>query len=150
MTLWMLSLSMVIHLGLGSFSQLARAGETVDVDQTVPLTRTDRDCLGFILPPIYTNPVGFATINKTASGSLMANIVVQKGTPNTIYQVRLIQTPTGADCGIFDGTLTTDDDGNGEAEICKTLTPGTSGAFVALNNNLNYANDYMTTREVCF
>ena len=122
----------------------------IDAAKKVALTRTNVDCLGNSIPPVFDEPFGFAIINRAASGKIIANVVLQHGTPSAVYSVRVIQTPSGADCPTIDGTLTTDDDGNGNVNIQEAVAPGATGAFVVLNNQLNFSGDFFTTQKATF
>ncbi len=141
-------LATVVGLGLstgiaGAASLNGRAA------QRVPLTRTNIDCFGNVIGTPMTVPFGFAIINKTRSGKLIAEVSLKHARPNTTYNVRLIQTPSGSDCGVVDGTLTTNVRGNGNAHIQEAVLAGSTGAFVALNRQTGFS-DFYTTRDVIF
>jgi hypothetical protein len=111
--------------------------------QKVPLTKNNIDCNG--QPTSGTSPTGgsgFANINKTGSGGLIANVVVKGAQPNTTYHIRLIQ-PASGDCQTIDATLTTDVDGDASFNVHKAAAGG--AAFVVLNNAMNPDVDYFTT-----
>ncbi|WP_437747590.1 hypothetical protein WMF39_22840 [Sorangium sp. So ce1504] len=132
--------------GIGAQSAQAR-------DQKVTLTRTNRDCNGDIVPPSLPTPFGFAIIHPTGSSKLIANVVLQGGTANATYNIRLIQTQNGAaivpECTEIDATLTTDAAGNGSTNVQEALLSGANDAFVVLNNQANLF-DFFTTEEVFF
>jgi hypothetical protein len=119
-----------------------------------PLTTTNRDCDGVVSGTPQTESFGFVIINKTASGKLIANVVLENAIANTTYNFRLIQTPNSVtgDCQPFNGpgeaTLTTDALGNGNANYQEVVIDGATGAFVAINNAANPANDFFTTQVV--
>ena len=123
-----------------------------DNAQRVLNSRANRDCSATIKSPptIDTLDHGFSTIHKTDSGRLIATIVLKKAAPNATYNIRLIQTPSGSGCGVFDGTLTTDSHGRGTKTIRDLVLPGSTGAFVVLNNQTNSNNDFFTTEKVSF
>jgi len=122
----------------------------------VPLTRTNRDCMGNVVgTPLPTPTFGFSIIIKTRSGWLFAVVVLRNATPNATYNIRLIQTPNMlTSCPVVPGgpTLMTDANGNGIAFVREFLQPGSSDAFVVLNNAdvMHFPNDFFTTREVFF
>jgi hypothetical protein len=121
--------------------------------QKVPLTQTNRACDASVLGPDKPQPFGFANIVRSASGTLVASVVLKGGPPDTTYNIRLIQVlPGDGDCGsatVFDATLTTDDRGNGNANVQETVLPGASTAWVDLNNAGNF-DDYFDTVSVAF
>jgi hypothetical protein len=126
--------------------------------QKVRLTPQNRDCNGEPVDPILPNPSdhGFANIHPSGSGNLIANVVLKGGTPNATYNIRLIQTFDGdaipGEC-IFldsDGTLVTDEFGNGSANIQEGLLQSANDAFVVLNNLAAPTSDFFTTQEVEF
>ncbi|PCC74902.1 hypothetical protein SAMN02745121_05919 [Nannocystis exedens] len=126
--------------------------------QKVRLTPQNRDCNGDPVAPILPNPSdhGFANIHPTGSGTLIANVVLKGGTPNTTYNIRLIQTFNGTaipgECVFLDsdGTLVTDEFGDGSANIQESLLPSANDAFVVLNNLAAPTTDFFTTEEVEF
>jgi hypothetical protein len=118
--------------------------------QKVPLTQTNRSCNGTIIGEPTTRSFGFAIIRKTAHGRLVVTVALKDGPPNTTYNIRLIQVVAGdADCTVVDGTLTTDADGDGNANVHEAVLPGASRVWVDLNNQANFA-DFFDTRVVTF
>jgi hypothetical protein len=114
--------------------------------QKVPLTQTNRSCDGTVIGEPATQSFGFAVITKTAHGRLVVTVALKGGPPNTTYNIRLIQIVAGdADCTVVDGTLTTDADGNGNANVHEAVLPGASSAWVDLNNQANFA-EFFDTR----
>lgn len=89
---------------------------------------------------------GFAVI-KREGGNLSTEISLKEGLPNTTYHVRLIQTPGGADCLVFDTTLTTNGQGNGNVHFSEALMSGTTDAFVDLSS-MGIAGDFYNTPDV--
>jgi hypothetical protein len=85
-------------------------------------------CDGTPLAPGITQN-GTATIKETGNGILIAEVALKGALPNTDYNVRLIQTPSGADCFTIDGVITTNGQGNGTITIKEAALPGTTGAF---------------------
>jgi hypothetical protein len=77
---------------------------------------------------------------------LIAEVALKNALPNTTYNVRLIQTPSGADCGVFDGTLTTNSEGNGNTNIQEPALLGTTDAFVDVSTT--GFTDFYTTPDV--
>ena len=142
-------------VGLGHSTGIARAASPDgNGAQKVPLTTTNRNCDGSVAtPPGIGGGTGFVIINKTASGKLIANVVLENAAPDTTYTIRLIQIlPNGVDCQPFNGpgeaTLTTDALGNGNANYQEAVLAGANGAFVALNNQADPGNDFYTTQVV--
>jgi hypothetical protein len=89
---------------------------------------------------------GFVVFNENSRDTVIAVVVLRGAQPNTTYTVRLIEAPSGSDCQIVDGTITTNVVGNGTVNVREPLT-GPS-VFVAVNNTTNPANDYYTTQVV--
>ena len=118
--------------------------------QKMPLTQTNRSCDGTLSGEPTTRPFGFAVIRETGHGRLVATVALKGGPPNTAYNVRLIQVVAGdADCIGVGGTLTTDDDGNGNANVHEVVRPGASRVWVVLNNRANFA-EFFDTQVVSF
>ncbi|GER89496.1 hypothetical protein KDW_36580 [Dictyobacter vulcani] len=140
------------HRGIQKGSRWWDPEDDEDNDNKVLNSRANRDCSGQIVPPppIDTLDHGFSIIHKTHSGRLIATIVLKKATPNATYNIRLIQTPNGSDCAVYDGTITTDSHGRGTKTIRELTQPGSSGAFVVLNNQANPNSDFFTTEIVPF
>ena len=80
-----------------------------------------------------TPTTSFAIIN-TAGGNVSLEVSVKGLSPNTTYDVDLIQTPSGESCLQSPGetTLTTNGQGNGNAHLREPILPGTTGAFAML------------------
>ena len=131
--------------GVGSSSAVATSA------QKVPLTETNRDCDGSVIGDEDPAGFGFVVFNVTGSNQLVAQLVVKGAEPNAEYGVRVIQVPDTAtgDCGDFRGPyeayLTTDADGNANANVHEMLIDGASGAFVALNKTDAASTEYFTT-----
>lgn len=79
---------------------------------------------------------GFAIINATSSGDLIAQVMLRGGLANTTYTVQLIQSAglggSVEDCFVEDAALITDSRGEGYARVREARHPGTIGAFVYL------------------
>lgn len=113
--------------------------------QKVPLTQTNRDCSGSVIGAVQESAHGFAVSIKAASGKLVANVVLVNAQPNTTYNIRLIQVlPNSSDCTTIDGTLTTDAEGDGNANVKQLVLPGASTAWVDLNNQAQFDQFYDT------
>jgi hypothetical protein len=152
MVIAMLAMIVGLWLSTGIAGATASRGSGA---QKVPLTTTNRDCNGTVNPGTGTGGgTGFVIINQTASGRLIANVVLENAAPDTTYNIRLIQTPNSVtgDCQPFDGpgeaTLTTDDLGNGNVNYQETVLSGATGAFVAVNNQAAPGTDFYTTHVV--
>jgi hypothetical protein len=77
-------------------------------------------------------------------------VALKGGPPKTTHNIRLIQLVAGdADCAVVDGTLTTNDKGNGNANVHEAVLPGVSIVWVDLNNQANFA-EFFDTRVVTF
>jgi hypothetical protein len=141
----------VAALGLGAPS----AGAMTPA-QKMSLTRTNRDCGGTIIGAEFPQPFGFAVVTSPASGKLVAAVALKGAVPNTTYNIRVIQIlPDNSDCGSyisgpFDGTLTTDDLGSGNANIHEAVLPDASMVFVDLNSQVNPGGDFYDTQPVSF
>ena len=136
-------------VGLGLSTGIAGAAPTnSNGAQKVPLTQTNAGCPGYTTQPTGVPTFGFAIINKTGSGKLIANVVLVGAEHNAIYNIRLIQLPSESTvCSQVDGTLTTDAQGNGNANIQVSADPGTTGVWVDLNNQADFTN-FFDTRVV--
>jgi hypothetical protein len=123
--------------------------------QKTLLTDTNRDCSGTVIPTDNTGPFGFANVVKPGSGKLVAAVALKGARPNTTYNLRLIQVlPGDPDCGSyyagpFEGTLTTDALGDGNANIQEPVLPGASRVFVDLNGQSD-PNNFYDTAPVSF
>ena len=121
--------------------------------QRLALTKTNRICDGSVLGADQPQPFGFVHLTRTGSDKLVASVVLKGGPPGTTYNIRLIQVvPGDDDCGsaaVFDSTLTTDDLGNGNANVQEPVLPGASTAWVDLNNAANF-DDFFDTGLVAF
>ena len=121
----------------------------------MPLTTTNRDCDGNVATGAGAGGgTGFVIFNQTASGKLIANVVLENAAPNTTYNIRLIQTPNSVtnDCQPFNGpgeaTFTTDAYGNGSVNYQEAVLSSATGAFVAVNNQTTPGTDFYTTQVV--
>src|SRR5690348_7038963 len=145
------AVAMVAALGLGA----PAAGAAATAAQKTPLTQTNRDCDGTVIPPESSQSFGFAVVTNPAAGKLVAAVALKHAAPNTTYNIRLIQILSGdSDCGSyisgpFDGTLTTDDLGNGNANIQEPVLPVASSVFVDINGQVN-PGDFFDTAPVSF
>jgi hypothetical protein len=77
---------------------------------------------------------GFAILKQNGDGTVSVAVSVKGGPPDAAYFVDLVQTPSGAGCNQHDPNLelTTNGDGNGNAQVNLPVVPGTSDAFVLL------------------
>ena len=149
-----MAIVVLVTLGeIGFSTEMAGAASPNSHAQKVPLTTTNRGCDGTIIPPEQTKPFGFVIINKTGSGKLIANVVLESATPNATYNIRLIQIlPNDTDCQPFDGPgeahFVTDAQGNGSVNYQEAVINGATGVFVAVNNAANPGSDFFTTQVV--
>ncbi len=140
-------LAMIAGLGLGT-GRAGAASPNSNGAQKVPLTQTNAGCPGYTTQPTGVPTFGFAIINTTESGKLLANVVLVGAQPNALYNIRLIQLPSEATvCSQVDGTLTTDAQGNGNANIQVSADPSTTDVWVDLNNQADFTN-FFDTRVV--
>lgn len=141
----------VLALSLGAAVGVpAVAAAAATPAQKIPLTQTNRDCDGTVIPPVFSEAHGFAVVIKPASGKLVANVVLKNAEPNAIYNIRLIQLlPGSTDCATIDGTLTTDAEGDGNANVQEPVLPGVTSAWVDLNNQADFTN-FIDTAPVSF
>ncbi|KAJ5453900.1 uncharacterized protein N7458_004856 [Penicillium daleae] len=110
-------------------------------NQRRPLTQTPRNCDGS--GSTQAENFGFVNLLRTGSDKLVATAVLQGGTPNANYNVRLIQIPNDGTCGACTSggaTLTTDSLGDGSINVQQAVSPGATGAWVDLNNKDECAN----------
>lgn len=134
---------LVAMAGLGIAAEAAQAAATPA--QKVPLTQTNRSCDGAVIGGPANQSFGFAKITKTAHGRLVVAVALKGGPPNTTYNIRLIQVVAGdTDCTAVDGTLTTDADGDGNANVQEAMLPGASRVWVDLNNQADFADFFDT------
>jgi hypothetical protein len=106
---------------------------------TVPLGSTLRSCdftkLGFV--GTKATGSGQATIATGGSNTVTADVFLMIGTPNTPYQVRLIQGPrpgtqkcNAGDPGVAGAVLNTDGNGVGSLTLHAPLRSGATNAWV--------------------
>lgn len=106
----------------------------------VPLRQLDRGC---DFSPNYPVPasgygVAIAVIGRGGPG-VVADVTMSYATPDTHYDVVLIQMPrpSSATCGPGDpgtavGSLNTDGAGSGTVTVQDSIRPGTTGAWVTV------------------
>ncbi|RAH81972.1 hypothetical protein BO86DRAFT_399502 [Aspergillus japonicus CBS 114.51] len=95
-----------------------------------------------------------STLWKQSPDKLVANVVLQGGTPNTNFNVRLIQLKNWkavkcGPCTSGGATLTTDSDGNGNMNVQRAVSPGANAAWVDLNNQ-NKCEDFFDIGPLTF
>jgi len=79
-------------------------------------------------------------------GVITTKVKLKAAVPNTTYSVFVVQTPSGADCNVVDGTITTDKGGNGNLILQEPLLPGSADAFVYVFDGV----DLLVTEDVVF
>lgn len=141
-------------VGLGLSTGIAGASSPNSHAQKVSLTTMpNRDCsFGDLGGGGTGGGTGFAIVNKTASGKLIAEVGLRNALPNTTYTIRLIQEPSTLGCNVSSElrpTFTTDDLGNGNGHIEATVNSGDTSVWVDLNNSTN-PDDYYYTPLVPF
>jgi hypothetical protein len=97
-------------------------------EKTVLRNTTSYSCGGGANPAPDSD--SFAVLNER-NGTLSAEVVLRNARPNATYTVWVIQTPSGADCGSPDLTITTNGQGNGTGHWDEPILPGNNGAWVA-------------------
>lgn len=145
-TLWLLGL-------LAATSSTASAA-LINI-QSASLTKSNRNCNGSPAGPALTDSFGTVSISRVVN-QLVAIPIVLKGTPNTVYVVRLVQTKPGSPgyvpetcptCPAGQATFTTNSQGVGYVSVQETLAAGVTGAWVAVNKQSN-CNDFFTSPVV--
>ncbi|OOQ81686.1 hypothetical protein PEBR_42058 [Penicillium brasilianum] len=145
-TLWLLGL-------LAATSSTASAA-LINI-QSASLTKTNRNCDGSTAGTAQTESFGTVSISRVVN-QLVAIPIVLKGTPNTAYVVRLVQTKPGSPgyvpetcppCSNAPQTFTTNNAGVGYVSVQETLAAGVTGAWVAVNKKSN-CNDFFTSPVV--
>jgi hypothetical protein len=132
-------------LGLGFGAGTAQADSSNSHAHKVPLTTANISCDGTSTAGQGNGPgEGFVVYNRPNDGKVIAVVVLQDARPDTSYNVRLIQ--SASECGIIDGTIITDDQGDGSTNIQEASEGGS--VFVAVNNSADPYSDYFTTRVV--
>lgn len=101
-------------------------------EKTVLRHTTSYTCGGGANPAPASN--SFAVLNAR-NGKLMAQVVLRHAIPNATYTVWVIQTPTGADCGTPNFTMTTNAQGNASHHWEEPILAGNTGAWVAAFNS---------------
>jgi hypothetical protein len=145
------AVGMLAALGLGAPAADAAATPA----QKTAVTDANRDCSGAVVGAGSSGKFGFANVVKPGSGKLVAAVALKGAEPNTTYNLRLIQIlPGAADCGSyaagpFNGTLTTDSLGNGNANVQEPVLPGAGSVFVVLNGQGD-PNNFYDTAPVSF
>ena len=85
---------------------------------------------------------GFAVINAPSNGTVSATVSAKALTPNTTYNVLLIQGV--ADCFTPDTTLTTNGQGNGNAHWSEADTHSGTAFIAVCNGPCGTADSYVT------
>ena len=126
------------------------AGAASPSAQKTPLTQTNRGCDGNVIGPVLSQAKGFAILSRPERDKVVAAVAVKGARPNTTYNIRLIQIlPDDSDCHTINGTLTTDSNGHGNANVQERVLPGATTAWVDLNGQLDFDN-YYDTQPVAF
>lgn len=127
-------------IGLSTFAVTLFAAPDAAAATRVPLRGVDRLCDFTQNAPVPTG--GFGTVNsvvnRTGSG-VSADVVMSYGTPDTHYDVVLIQAPrpSSATCGPGDpgtaaGGFTTDGGGAGRVTVQDHIRSGTTGVWLTV------------------
>jgi hypothetical protein len=92
-----------------------------------------------------------AVIKKNADNTVSAQVSLKNALPNAIYEVVLVQTPSGSNCFLTAGIIRTNTQGNGNERVSAPLTPGDTGAFVAVfGGDLSGSSDLQQTANQVF
>jgi hypothetical protein len=82
---------------------------------------------------------GFVVFNEDISANtISANVVLKRADPNQTYVIRLIQSD-GSDCFTVDATLTTNGQGNGEAQVIEPIDAGASAVNVIIDTGSEFS-----------
>ena len=93
-----------------------------------------------------TDTNAFTVINFNGAGQVGATVSIKDGAPNATYSVSLVQTPSGENCFATEATLTTNKQGNGTVHLDEDVLPGTTGAFVLVQQVGGF--DFRVSRAV--
>jgi len=88
----------------------------------------------------------FAVINFNNAGKVGATVSIKDGAANATYSVSLVQIPSGEDCFTAEAELTTNGQGNGTTQLSEDVLPGTTGAFVLVQQTGGF--DFRVTKPV--
>ncbi len=130
----------VAVISLSTFSVTLCAAPDAAGATRVPLRQIDRSC--DFSPNLPVRIPGFgsasAMINRAGSG-VAADVALVYGSPDTHYDVLLIQAPrpSSATCGTGDpgtaaGSFSTDPAGSGSVTVQDRIRPGTTGVWVTV------------------
>ena len=116
---------------LALFPGLAQAGGSGA--QKAPLVSVGSlFCTGSGTPGPVAND-GFAVLNETGDGHVVAVVSVKDAQPNTTYFVSVVQTPSAAGCNTYPFHFTTNGQGNGTGTFDVSAVSGTTGALVEVS-----------------
>lgn len=125
---------------LSAFSMTVMIAPEATAATRVPLREVLRRCDFSADSPVPPSGFGvaIAAISRAGSG-VVADVTLNYATPDTHYDVVLIQAPrpSSATCGPGDpgtavGSLNTDGAGAGSVTVQDRLSPGTTGAWVTV------------------
>lgn len=133
---------------LSALAAAAPIAEAITI-KSGPLTKTNRNCDGSVDGTAMSESFGTASITRAAN--LIVSVpILFKGTPNTAYNVRVIQLPQSGACPACTsggGTLTTDKSGVGNTNVVQAVKPGATAAWIAINKKSN-CNDFYTLQPL--
>jgi hypothetical protein len=143
----------------GGGAGLAAAQPTATGSTVLPFTQILRRCdfsqFQYVSAGWYGRPTGEL---RTDGGEVVADVRFATGTPNTRYDVRLIQMPrpgslycNPGDPGVTAGVLVTDNAGAGSTTLRAPLMPGATGAWMSLTRPNPYSqhpDEFYTTDAV--
>ena len=81
-------------------------------------------------PAVGDPTFGFAVLNTTGNGMVIANVALKGATPDATYDIYVNQDPGGCPT-VATGTLTTNGEGNGNANVKVPAIPGASMYWVS-------------------
>jgi hypothetical protein len=100
-------------------------------------------CVGLAPVPgenISQTGPGFVVFNQDISANtISANVVLKGADPNQPYVIRLVQSD-GSDCLTVDATLTTNGQGNGQAQVIEPIDAGASAVNVIVDTGSEFSN----------
>jgi hypothetical protein len=96
---------------------------------------------------------GFAILKQNGDNTVSEEVSLKNGPPDAIYNVDLVQTPSGSGCFTnVTGVLTTNGQGNGNIHVNVPEVPGTTDAFAILRpaNAAAQASGLIISQDVVF
>jgi hypothetical protein len=127
----------VVWMSLGaSVASASPASMSTPMPLSGQLRACDFTALKWQPNPGYARPV--AHVGTDGAGNVVATVDIDTGQPNTLYDIRVVQTPRpSSGCaagapGVITGGVQTDDAGVGHATVQGPAAKGATGAWVAV------------------